>query len=174
MHRKIFDQLNISLPIGISFFTFQILSYVIDVYRKKVYAQRNIINLALYISFFPQLIAGPIVRYIDMEKQLEINNRRFNQRNFFSGFKRFMIGFCKKILIANNLSEIVQKVFACNYSEANILYLWVGAICFTFQIYYDFSGYSDMAIGLGRIFGFHFLENFNYPYISKSITEFWF
>lgn len=173
IHRNMFNQLKISLPIGISFFTFQILSYVIDVYRKKVNPQRNIINLALYISFFPQLIAGPIVRYIDMEKQLEINNRRFNQSDFFLGFKRFMIGFCKKILIANNLSEIVQKVFACNYSEANILYLWLGAVCFTFQIYYDFSGYSDMAIGLGKMFGFDIPENFNYPYMAESATDFW-
>ncbi len=162
---------EISLPIGISFFTFQALSYVIDVYRGTVAVQKNPLFVALYISFFPQLIAGPIVRYSTIEEQ--ITNRKCTPELFSNGTKRFMLGFCKKIIFANNLSVVAQEAFSNDYSCANPLFLWIGSICFSLQIYYDFSGYSDMAIGLGRLFGFKFEENFNYPYISKSITEFW-
>ena len=162
---------NIALPIGISFFTFQALSYVVDVYRKRVEVQKNVISLALYISFFPQLIAGPIVRYSSIEKQL--SNRKTTLEGLSIGCKRFMIGFSKKILLANNLSIISEAAFKLNPKEATPAFLWLGALCYSLQIFYDFSGYSDMAIGLGRIFGFTFDENFNYPYISKSITEFW-
>lgn len=160
---------QISLPVGISFFTFQIMSYVIDVYKKDIKAQTNIVKLALYISFFPQLIAGPIVRYIDIEKQ--INDRDSTLDGVYEGIRRFVIGFSKKILIADQLSYLVDPVFSNIYPS--ILCYWVGIIAYTLQIYFDFSGYSDMAIGLGKVFGFDFLENFNYPYISKSIQEFW-
>lgn len=162
---------GIVLPIGISFFTFQALSYVIDVYRGRVKAQRNPLYVALYISFFPQLVAGPIVRYSTIEK--EINDRACSVGLFAEGARRFMMGFCKKIIIANNLAVVVQKAFSLNATIANPLYLWLGSICFSLQIYYDFSGYSDMAIGLGKMFGFNFAENFNYPYIANSITDFW-
>ena len=160
---------NIALPIGISFFTFQIMSYVIDVYNKKTKAQRNILNLALYISMFPQLIAGPIVRYVDIEKQL--NSRTTNINRAYEGAKRFIIGFSKKILIADQLSPLVSIAFSQQYESMYIN--WIGMIAYTLQIYYDFSGYSDMAIGIGKIIGFDFPENFNYPYISSSIQEFW-
>lgn len=159
----------IKLPIGISFFTFQIMSYVVDVYRREVKEQRNIWNLTLYISLFPQLIAGPIVRYIDVENQ--INNREVNLESFYLGIKRFMVGFSKKVLIADQLSPLVNNAFS--NPQASIYLNWIGIISYTLQIYFDFSGYSDMAIGMGRMFGFDFLENFNYPYISKSIKEFW-
>ncbi|MDO4188836.1 MAG: MBOAT family O-acyltransferase, partial [Lachnospiraceae bacterium] len=162
---------NIVLPIGISFFTFQALSYVIDVYKGKVEVQNNPFYLALYISFFPQLIAGPIVRYSTINEQ--ITNRKCTIDGFADGFKRFLIGFCKKVILANNLYVVVSEVFEMDFIHTNPLTLWMGSICFSLQIYYDFSGYSDMAIGLGRMFGFEFEENFNYPYISKSITEFW-
>lgn len=164
---------NIVLPIGISFFTFQALSYVIDVYRQTVSVQKNPFNLALYISFFPQLIAGPIVRYSTIEKQ--IGSRTHTLEKLGDGTKRFLSGFCKKVLLANNLSVVSTAIFAKEQSvyTVNPLLLWIGAICFSLQIFYDFSGYSDMAIGLGKIFGFDFEENFDYPYISKSITEFW-
>jgi len=160
---------EIALPIGISFFTFQIMSYVIDVYRKNAAAQKNILNLALYISLFPQLIAGPIVRYVDIEEQ--ICNRRTSAEKFTDGIIRFSIGFSKKILIADQLSTYVDTIFSGVYPS--MLGNWVGILAYTIQIYFDFSGYSDMAIGLGKMFGFDFLENFNYPYISKSIKEFW-
>ena len=161
---------TIVLPIGISFFTFQIMSYVIDVYRGNVPAQKNLINLALYISLFPQLIAGPIVRYIDVEAQ--IKQRESTWDGAYVGVKRFAIGFAKKVLIADQLATLADTVFAGgNYPS--MLSHWIGIIAYTLQIYYDFSGYSDMAIGLGKIFGFDFLENFNYPYISRSIKEFW-
>lgn len=160
---------KIGLPIGISFFTFQIMSYIIDVYRGNVKAQRNPINFALYVSLFPQLIAGPIVRYIDVDKQ--IRTRKCSCEKAYEGFKRFAIGFSKKILIADQLSKLVEITFSNTYPS--IFGYWVGIIAYSLQIYYDFSGYSDMAIGLGKIFGFDFLENFNYPYISKSIKEFW-
>lgn len=160
---------NIALPIGISFFTFQILSYVIDVKRGIVSAQKNIINLGLYISFFPQLIAGPIVRYVDVNEQIQ--NRSIDLTKFSDGCMRFMKGFSKKILIADQLSPYVDKIFEQHGISAPAA--WFGIIAYTLQIYFDFSGYSDMAIGLGKMFGFTFLENFNYPYISKSVKEFW-
>ena len=161
--------LKIALPIGISFYTFQILSYTVDVYRKAVPAQKNYINLAAYIAMFPQLIAGPIVRYSDIAKQLE--NRTHSMENAAIGIRRFLIGLSKKILIANLLGELVSIFKASD--EKSVLFFWVYAVAYMLHIYFDFSGYSDMAIGLGRIFGFQFPENFNYPYISGSITEFW-
>lgn len=160
---------DISLPIGISFYTFQAMSYVIDVYRREVPAQKSILKLGLYISMFPQLIAGPIVRYTTIQE--EIDNRTVNLTDFYEGCKRFMFGFSKKILIADSVSKIADTAFSFDTPSMNMA--WMGAIAYTIQIYFDFSGYSDMAIGLGRMFGFHFLENFDYPYISKSIREFW-
>lgn len=162
-------QLNLRLPIGISFYTFQTMSYTIDVYRGKARVQRNLFKLSTYVTLFPQLIAGPIVRYKDIEDQLE--NRTILYDNFAYGIKRFIIGLAKKILIANSLGEL--NVLAAETTSPSVLFYWMGAIAFSLQIYFDFSGYSDMAIGLGRMFNFKFLENFNYPYISKSITEFW-
>lgn len=161
--------LNIALPIGISFYTFQIISYVIDVYNGKVKVQKNIINLATYVSLFPQLVAGPIVRYQTVEKELDDRVHSFN--NFAYGIRRFSIGLAKKVLIANALGELCNKAFALN--ETTVIFYWIFGISYMLQLYFDFSAYSDMAIGLGRIFGFNFPENFNYPYISKSITEFW-
>lgn len=161
--------LRIALPIGISFYTFQILSYTIDVYRKDVAAQKNIINLACYITMFPQLIAGPIVRYSHIAKQLEVRTHSFE--NFSKGIRRFVLGLGKKILIANSLGELCD-IFKAS-EDKSILFYWLYAVAFGLHVYFDFSGYSDMAIGLGRIFGFSFSENFNYPYISKSATEFW-
>ncbi len=164
--------LNITLPIGISFYTFQILSYVIDVYKKEVSVQKNIISLGTYIALFPQLIAGPIVRYSTIED--ELNNRKVTYDKFLSGVKRFIIGLSKKVIIANNMAMIADTIFnSPSVSEYNFLLILLATLSYTFQIYFDFSGYSDMAIGLGKMFGFEFLENFNYPYISKSITEFW-
>ena len=164
---------QIALPIGISFFTFQAMSYVIDVYRGKGEVQKNIINVGLYISFFPQLIAGPIVRYETVAE--EIKNRKETKEDFFNGFERFIVGFAKKVLLANSFAIIADRSFdgLSGGASLSVLGAWLGALCYAFQIYYDFSGYSDMAIGLGKMFGFHFLENFNYPYISTSITEFW-
>lgn len=163
---------TIVLPIGISFFTFQIMSYLIDVYRNpEIKAQRNIINLGLYIALFPQLIAGPIVKYKDIEKELLVRNVAVE--DFSYGIKRFVIGLSKKVLLANNLAVTVDLIFAQNAGDLSSVTLWLGAIGYMFQIYYDFSGYSDMAIGLGRMFGFHFQENFIYPYLSNSIKEFW-
>jgi alginate O-acetyltransferase complex protein AlgI len=162
---------QIVLPIGISFFTFQGMSYVIDLYRQKVKVQMNPVKLAFYISFFPQLIAGPIVRYIDIEKQ--IYEHKESVEKVASGVQRFIIGLAKKLVIANNMGYITDLIFANPAVENTAATAWLGVICYTFQIYFDFSGYSDMAIGLGRMFGFEFLENFNYPYISKTITEFW-
>lgn len=161
--------LRIALPIGISFYTFQILSYTIDVYRKDVPAQKNLISLATYIALFPQLIAGPIVRYSDVEKQLNV--RTHTKEKFALGMRRFIMGLSKKILIANQLGEFCDIFLASN--DKAVLFYWLYAISFMLHIYFDFSGYSDMAIGLGKMFGFDFIENFNYPYISKSITEFW-
>ena len=161
--------LNIPLPIGISFYTFQIISYVIDVYNGKVKVQKNIINLATYVSLFPQLVAGPIVRYQTVEKELDDRVHSFN--NFAYGIRRFSIGLAKKVLIANALGELCTKAFVLN--ETTVIFYWIFGISYMLQLYFDFSAYSDMAIGLGRIFGFNFPENFNYPYISKSITEFW-
>lgn len=162
---------NIIMPIGISFFTFQGMSYVIDLYWKKVKVQKNLAYVAFYISFFPQLIAGPIVRYIDIEDQ--IYKRTESPEKFAAGIKRFVIGLSKKVIIANTLGLVADQVFANPAIENMAITAWLGIICYTFQIYFDFSGYSDMAIGLGKMFGFEFLENFNYPYISKTITEFW-
>jgi D-alanyl-lipoteichoic acid acyltransferase DltB (MBOAT superfamily) len=162
--------INILLPIGISFFTFQIMSYILDVYHKKTEAQNNFFNLALYVSMFPQLIAGPIVRYETIAN--EINNRTETAENFTMGVERFVIGLGKKLLIANYVGFIADKTFSLN-GNLSVASAWLGAISYTLQIYFDFSAYSDMAIGLGKIFGFNFLENFNYPYISKSISEFW-
>lgn len=160
---------KIALPIGISFYTFQNLSYVIDVYRGNVKAQRKFLDLALYVSLFPQLIAGPIVRYINIQKQ--IINRVSSIKRVREGLVRFQVGFIKKVLIADVLSGLVDIAFRGEYPS--IYTNWIGAIAYALQIYFDFSGYSDMAIGIGRILGFKFLENFNYPYISRSIQEFW-
>ena len=161
--------LRIALPIGISFYTFQILSYTVDVYRKDVPAQKNLINLAAYVTMFPQLIAGPIVRYSHIAKELE--NRNINVENFAKGMRRFILGLGKKILIANTLGELCD-IFKQS-DDKSVLFYWLYAVAFMLHVYFDFSGYSDMAIGLGRIFGFNFWENFNYPFISKSATEFW-
>ena len=162
---------EIVLPIGISFYTFQILSYIIDLYHGKYHAQRNLIDLALYISFFPQLIAGPIVRYEDINVQLR--HRKHTIEKTANGIKRFIYGFGKKVILANTAAQCADAVFALDYASLTGVLAWGGAILYTFQIYYDFSGYSDMAIGLGKIFGFDFPENFNYPYMSASIHEFW-
>ena len=161
--------LNIALPIGISFYTFQILSYVIDVYRGKVKVQKNILKLATYVSLFPQLIAGPIVRYETICDELD--NRDETIEKFSLGTRRFIIGLAKKVLIANMLGELCTKFSLVD--ERSVLFYWIFAISYMLQVYFDFSAYSDMAIGLGKMFGFTFLENFNYPFISKSITEFW-
>lgn len=161
---------NIPLPIGISFYTFQAMSYTIDVYRGDTRAQKSIINFGTYVSFFPQLIAGPIVRYRDIAKQL--TDRHESIAQFSQGVRRFVIGLGKKVLIANQMGtywDLLRPIGA----ESGFLGAWLGIIGYTFQIYFDFSAYSDMAIGLGKMFGFEFSENFNYPYISKSITEFW-
>lgn len=168
---KIIELTNIVLPIGISFYTFQALSYVIDVYRGHNKAQKNIFNLALYISFFPQLIAGPIVKYHDIENQ--ILNRNENLENIFYGIKRFIYGLSKKVILANMFALSCDEILKQPTDELGTALVWCASVLYTLQIYYDFSGYSDMAIGLGRMFGFNFLENFNYPYISKSIKEFW-
>lgn len=162
---------TITMPIGISFFTFQILSYVIDVYRKDVKAQRNPLKLALYISLFPQLIAGPIVRYIDVAEQIEHRTVTFDKA--YQGTVRFMRGFIKKVLLSNTLAQVATMAFDDKLAVGSMSMAWMGIICYSLQIYFDFSGYSDMAIGLGKIFGFDFLENFNYPYISGSVREFW-
>lgn len=163
---------EIVLPIGISFYTFQEISYLVDVYLKRIKVQKNIFNLGTYISFFPQLIAGPIVRYKDIEKQLKKRSHTFEK--FTEGIRRFMIGFCKKVLIANNAAIICNTIFNSYELESyKGIILIIGIISFTIQIYYDFSGYSDMAIGLAKMFGFELLENFNYPYIATSIKDFW-
>jgi len=162
---------EIALPIGISFFTFQAISYVIDVYRGKGKAQKNIINVGLYISFFPQLIAGPIVRYETVAEQ--IYHRKESWEKFSYGVKRFIIGLGKKVLLSNQMAVIADYAFNLSGNSLSVSMAWLGAVAYTLQIFFDFSGYSDMAIGLGKMFGFEFLENFNYPYISKSATEFW-
>lgn len=163
--------LDVIMPIGISFYTFQAISYVVDMYRGEVAVQKRIDKLALYICLFPQLIAGPIVKYHDIENQIDCREERFDKVVY--GIKRFIIGLAKKMLIANTMGAVADKIFAMPVTEFGTGTAWIGAIAYTFQIFYDFSGYSDMAIGLGSMFGFKFLENFNYPYISKSITEFW-
>ena len=163
--------IRVSLPIGISFFTFQALSYLIDVYRGQVKAQKNYAHMLLYISFFPQLIAGPIVKYHDIERQ--ISNRTFDLEQTAEGFRRFIVGLSKKVLLSNTAALAADAVFAAELAQVGALAAWIGAVSYLFQIYFDFSGYSDMAIGLGRMFGFTFQENFNYPYISCSVQEFW-
>ena len=163
--------LNLALPIGISFYTFQTMSYTIDVYRNQAPVQTNIISLATYVSLFPQLVAGPIVRYVDISHSL--NHRTHDLNRFYEGIYKFVIGLSKKVILANNLGFIWANIKAMEYTSLSVMTSWLGIICFTLQIYFDFSGYSDMAIGLGKVFGFDFLENFNFPYISKSITEFW-
>ncbi len=165
------DLAPVHLPIGVSFFTFQAMSYLIDIYRRETTAQRNPINCALYISLFPQLIAGPIVRYHDIAKQLVA--RTITAEKFSSGVQRFILGLSKKVLLANPLGEVADHVFGMQITDLTTDLSWLGIVCYTLQIYFDFSGYSDMAIGLGRIFGFELLENFNYPYISQSVREFW-
>ena len=162
-------QPDLPLPIGISFYTFQTMSYTIDVYRGEVPAQKNILRFATYVTLFPQLIAGPIVRYQTVAGELE--NRQHTPDLFAEGVRRFVCGLAKKVLLANNIGLLWETASA--QSDPTILTAWLGAIAYGFQIYFDFSGYSDMAIGLGRIFGFHFLENFNYPFTAKSITDFW-
>lgn len=160
---------HITLPLGISFFTFQAMSYFLDVYMGRATVQKNPANVALYVSFFPQLVAGPIVRYQTIADQIQ--NRKETFDDFSEGVRRFIIGFSKKIILSNNMALIADAVFAD--SQRSVIYAWLGAIAYTFQIFFDFSGYSDMAIGLGKMFGFHFLENFDYPYISASVSEFW-
>ena len=161
--------LRLALPIGISFYTFQCLSYVIDVYRGNVPAQRSLISFGAYVCLFPQLIAGPIVRYIDVARELD--TRTHSLEDFCDGMRRFLVGLGKKVLIADGLALFIERFRSSG--EPSVLFYWAYALAFSLHIYFDFSGYSDMAIGLGRIFGFHFLENFNYPYLSRSVSEFW-
>lgn len=165
------SQTDIVLPVGISFYTFHSLSYLVDIYRRKTTAQKNIFNLALYISMFSQLVAGPIIRYSDVWQQL--TQRTHTLLKFSSGVERFLIGLAKKVLLANTFGRIADAIFVQDPSQLGALNSWLGIICYTFQIYCDFAGYSDMAIGLGRMFGFEFMENFNFPYLAKSVKEFW-
>lgn len=166
-----FHTIDLALPVGISFFTFQALSYVIDVYRNEAKAEKSVFNVMLYISFFPQLIAGPIVKYHDISEQ--IRKRKVDIQEIAEGLRRFIIGLSKKVLISNTMAITADMLFTVPFGKINILSAWIAALAYMFQIYFDFSGYSDMAIGLGHMFGFKFLENFNYPYISKSVKEFW-
>ena len=161
--------LRLALPIGISFYTFQCMSYTVDVYRGNVAAQKNLVSFGAYVALFPQLIAGPIVRYVDVARELE--QRQTTPEDAFCGARRFLIGLSKKVILANQLGQLTEIFRASD--EKSLLFHWMYAVAFMLHIYFDFSGYSDMAIGLGRIFGFHFIENFNYPYLSKSVTEFW-
>ena len=161
--------LRLALPIGISFYTFQCMSYAVDVYRGNVPAQKNPISFGAYVALFPQLIAGPIVRYVDVARELE--NRTTTFEDVCYGARRFLVGLAKKIIIANQLGQLTELFRASD--EKSVLFHWMYAVAFMLHIYFDFSGYSDMAIGLGRLLGFHFIENFNYPYLSKSVTEFW-
>ena len=162
---------KIVLPVGISFYTFQSISYLVDIYKKDVVPQRNFVNLALYISFFPQLIAGPIIKYNEIYRQIE--KRNISVQKFYEGIKRFSFGLAKKVLISNQIAFVTDNIFALESHELSMPIAWLGALCYALQIYFDFSGYSDMAIGLGKMFGFRFPENFNMPYISLSIKEFW-
>ena len=168
---NIFSPLNISLPIGISFYTFQTMSYPIDVYRNDAKVQKNLVNFSCYVTMFFQLIAGPIVRYKDIAAQLD--HRIENENGFYNGIKRFVCGLAKKVILANNMGLIFEQINSLNNENISLLLAWLGIICFALQIYFDFSGYSDMAIGLASMFGFDLLENFNYPYIASSITYFW-
>lgn len=170
-HHEIMSVPQIALPIGISFFTFQAISYIVDVYRKDTEYSKSVVNVALYIAFFPQLIAGPIVKYRDINQQIE--KRQANWVKVSNGFRRFIYGLAKKVLVSNVLGLCVDTIYSNDLSFIDYKVAWIGALAYTFQIYYDFSGYSDMAIGLGKMFGFDILENFNYPYVSKSISEFW-
>ncbi len=163
--------LNLPLPIGISFYTFQTMSYTIDVYRGEAEVQRNLLDFGVFVTMFPQLIAGPIVKYRDVEERL--HNRSVDICTVSCGMKRFCVGLAKKVLIANNIGELWSEISGMNLGEISALTAWLGILAFAFQIYFDFSGYSDMAIGLGKMMGFYFPENFNYPYISASVTEFW-
>lgn len=163
--------LHLELPIGISFYTFQTMSYPIDLYRHDTDPQKKFINFGAYVTMFPQLIAGPIVRYRDIADMLDY--RKENADQFSSGVVRFTVGLCKKVLLANSAGTVWKFVTSLAFAETSVMTAWLGILFYAFQIYFDFSGYSDMAIGLGRMFGFEFLENFNYPYISKSITDFW-
>jgi len=162
---------SIILPMGISFYVFQTMSYTIDVYRGDVKASKNFLEFAAYVTMFPQLVAGPIIRYIDVQKELV--NRSVTINGFTQGLERFSIGLAKKMLLANTFASVADSIFSESDGNVSTLYAWIGIFAYAFQIYFDFSGYSDMAIGLGKMFGFNFLENFNYPYISKSIKEFW-
>jgi len=168
---RMHDIIRVTLPLGISFYTFQSMSYTIDVYRGHVKATRNLIDFAAFVTLFPQLVAGPIVRYQTIADQLV--HRDITLQSFCSGLQRFILGLAKKVLIANTVARTADWVFTLTANELTAPLAWTGIICYSLQIYYDFSGYSDMAIGLGRMFGFNFLENFNYPYISRSIQEFW-
>lgn len=163
--------LSVALPIGISFYTFQTMSYTIDVYRKQVKCQKNFIDFAMYVCLFPQLIAGPIVRYSDIAE--EIRDRKTNLSMVAEGLQRFSVGLGKKVLLANQIGALYEEISGYTGNDRTVAVAWLGAIAYAFQIYFDFSGYSDMAIGLGKIFGFHFPENFSYPYESRSVTEFW-
>ncbi len=164
-------QLGLSLPIGISFYTFQTMSYTIDVYRGDARCQKNIVTFGTFVTLFPQLIAGPIIKYKDLDEQLE--TRTHSPEQFASGVQTFVVGLAKKVLIANNLGQLWDAYLATPLSGLSTLGAWLGILAFSFQLYFDFSGYSDMAVGLGRMLGFEFMRNFNYPYISKSVTEFW-
>ncbi|MCR5261014.1 MAG: hypothetical protein K6C94_04175 [Candidatus Gastranaerophilales bacterium] len=166
-----FDFVKVVLPLGISFYTFQALSYVIDVYRGEVKVQKSLYKTALFICLFPQLIAGPIIKYHDIEEQIE--SRELSHDKVLTGVQRFVAGLAKKVILANTMGEVADKIFSQSPDTFSHLTAWFGAIAYSLQLYFDFSGYSDMAIGLGLIFGFKFMENFKYPYISKSITEFW-
>ena len=163
--------LHLSLPVGISFYTFQTMSYPIDVYRKQAPVQKSVVSFGAYVTLFPQLIAGPIVRYKDIAEQLD--HRQETADQFALGVQRFVAGLAKKVLLANSIGALWDTISALPANEMSVAAAWLGIIAFAFQIYFDFSGYSDMAIGLGKMLGFEFLENFNYPYISRSITEFW-
>lgn len=166
-----FTYRELPLPVGISFYTFQAVSYIVDIYRKKAQPQKNILYFALYIAMFPQLIAGPIVRYVDIEEQLK--RRRLSLQKFGQGAMCFIIGLAKKVIIANSIGQVFEQISDMPAGSLSVFTAWLGAFSYAFQIYFDFSGYSDMAIGLGRMLGFEFKKNFDYPYISKSVTEFW-
>lgn len=171
IHYQLSQVDKILLPLGISFYTFHVLSYTFDVYMGKMKADKNLLNFMAYVLMFPQLVAGPIVRYIDIQKQFE--HRIVTVNGFAGGIRRFCFGFAKKVLIANTVAKAADKIFALSPEQLDFVTAWIGAICYTLQIYFDFSGYSDMAIGLAALFGFKYKENFNYPYISKTVSEFW-
>ncbi|MEG2118361.1 MAG: MBOAT family O-acyltransferase, partial [Clostridia bacterium] len=162
---------NIALPIGISFYTFKAISYIVDVYWEKVDPQKNYFNFLLYISMFPTIVAGPIIRYDSVENELTSRRTSFNDIN--DGIGRIIVGLAKKVIISNSLAAATSNFFTTTVSSASVLSVWMGAACFALQMYFDFSGYSDIAVGLGRLFGFNIMENFNYPFISKTVSEFW-